>query len=325
MTANAQTQVERMLALVPYLRSREGIPLDQVARDFKVKPTQIVKDLNVLWFCGLPDAMPGDMIDIDMDALDGEGVVRLSNADYLNRPLRLAPHEALALAVALRALREVSGEHERQAVDRVLTKLQQAAGDPVAAAAAIAVHIDPVDPQIRAAVDRALRENLRMHLRYYVPGRDETTERDVDPIRLVFSEGHAYLEAWCNRVQEGRFFRLDRMTAAEVLDESASAPADARRADLSKGLFQPAADDPLAVLELDPAASWVAEYYPIEERVDLADGGVRVALRFRDEQWLQRLVLRLGGAATVVEPSELAHSVRSRAQQALANYEGSRH
>ncbi len=323
MTANAQTQVERMLALVPYLRDREGIPLDQVAKDFKVKPAQIVKDLNVLWFCGLPDAMPGDMIDIDMDALDGDGVVRLSNADYLNRPLRLAPHEALALAVALRALREASGEQEREAVDRTLAKLEQAAGEPVASAAVIDVHIDPVDPQIRAAVDLALRENRRMHLRYYVPGRDETTERDVDPMRLVFSEGHAYLEAWCNRVQEGRFFRLDRMTAAEVLDESASPPANARRKDLSGGLFQPAADDPLAVLELDPAASWVAEYYPIEERTDLADGRVRVALRFRDEQWLQRLVLRLGGAATVVEPTEVADAVRARAQEALANYSGS--
>lgn len=323
MTANAQTQVERMLALVPYLRSREGISLDQVARDFKVKPEQIVKDLNVLWFCGLPDAMPGDMIDIDMDALDGEGVIRLSNADYLNRPLRLAPHEALAMAVALRALREASGEREREAVDRTLAKLEQAAGEPVASAAAVDVHIDPVEPGIRAAVDLALRENRRLHLRYYVPGRDETTERDVDPIRLVFSEGQAYLEAWCNRVQEGRFFRLDRMTAAEVLDESAAPPPGARRENLSGGLFQPAADDQLAVLELDAAASWVAEYYPIEERVDLAEGRVQVTLRFRDEQWLQRLVLRLGGAAKVVEPAEVAQAVRRRAREALANYPGS--
>jgi proteasome accessory factor C len=56
MIANAQSQVERMLALVPYLQARDGISVDEVARDFKVKPAQIVKDLKVLWFCGLPDA-----------------------------------------------------------------------------------------------------------------------------------------------------------------------------------------------------------------------------------------------------------------------------
>ncbi len=320
MSANAQTQVERMLALVPYLRSREGISVDQVAQDFKVKPAQIIQDLNVLWFCGLPDAMPGDMIDIDMDALDGDGVVRLSNADYLNRPLRLAPPEALALAVALRALREASGDAERDAVDRALAKLEQAAGEAVAPAAAVDVHIDPGDAATRAAVDRALRENRRMHLRYYVPGRDETTERDVDPLRLVVSEGHSYLEAWDHRVEETRFFRLDRMTAAEVLEEPASAPADAQRADLSRGLFQPAADEPLAVLELAPTARWVADYYPIEEQSELTDGRLRVTLRFRDEQWLQRLVLRLGGAATLVEPVDVAAAVRRWAREALANY-----
>ncbi len=320
MTANAQTQVERMLALVPYLRGREGISVDDVARDFKVPPGQIVKDLNVLWFCGLPDAMPGDMIDVDMDALEGEGVVRLSNAEFLSRPLRLAPHEALAMIVALRALREAAGEHEREAVDRALAKLESAAGEAAAAATAVDVHVDPVDSEIRAAVDAALHGNRRMHLRYYVPGRDEITERDVDPIRLIVAEGQVYLEAWCTRVQEVRFFRLDRMTAAEVLEQSAQPPPGAGRADVSGGLFQAAEDDLLAVLELDRSARWMAEYYPIETSTELSDGRLQIALRVRDEEWLIRLVLRVGGGAAVVEPQEVAAAVRERACEALEAY-----
>ena len=47
-------QVDRMLALVPYLRGREGISVEEVAKEFGVRPAQIVKDLKVLWFCGLP-------------------------------------------------------------------------------------------------------------------------------------------------------------------------------------------------------------------------------------------------------------------------------
>jgi proteasome accessory factor C len=319
-SADARTQVERMLALVPYLRGREGIPLDDVARDFNVKPGQIVKDLNVLWFCGLPDAMPGDMIDIDMDALEGEGVVRLSNAEFLSRPLRLAPHEALALVVGLRALREAASDREREAVDRALAKLESAAGEAATAAEAVDIRVDPVDPALRAAVDLALHTNRRMHLRYYVPGRDETTERDIDPLRLVIAEGHAYLEGWDTRVEEVRFFRLDRMTAAEVLDEPASPPVDAGRADVSGGVFRAAADNPVAVLELDRSARWMAEYYPIEETRELPDGRLRVTLRVRDHEWLIRLLLRVGGGATVVEPREVADAVRQRARAALANY-----
>src|SRR3954452_7056279 len=179
MTMRAQSQVARMLELVPYLQARNGVPVTEVARDFGVKPAQIVKDLNVLWFCGLPNAVTGDMIDIDMEALEGEGVVKLSNADSLSRPLRLAPHEALALLVALRALRSVSRPGERDAVDRAVKKLEDASGDVSERAAAVELHLDPVDTGIREAVEDALREERQLDLTYYVPGRDETTQRIV--------------------------------------------------------------------------------------------------------------------------------------------------
>jgi proteasome accessory factor C len=319
-TANAQSQVERMLALVPYLRERDGIAVDDVARDFGVKPAQIVKDLNVLWFCGLPNSVTGDMIDIDMEALEGEGVVKLANADYLTRPLRLAPHEALALLVALRALRSVSRPGERDAVDRAIKKLEAASGDVSERAASVELHLDPVDATIREAVEEALREEKQLDLTYYVPGRDETTERVVDPMRLIFSEGHSYLEGWCHRAGETRMFRLDRMRRAVLLDTPSAPPQDARVTDLSQGLFQPDPDDPDAILDLAPPARWVAEYYPIEEAEERPDASLRIRLKFSDREWLQRLVLRLGGHATLVEPDELADAVRHRAQQALAQY-----
>jgi proteasome accessory factor C len=309
-----------MLALVPYLRERDGIAVDEVARDFGVKPAQIVKDLNVLWFCGLPNSVSGDMIDIDMEALEGEGVVKLTNADYLTRPLRLAPHEALALLVALRALRSVSRPGERDAVDRAIKKLEAASGDVSEQAASVELHLDPVDAAIREAVEQALREERQLDLTYYVPGRDETTERTVDPMRLIFFDGHTYLEGWCHRAGETRMFRLDRMRRAVVLDTPSAPPHDARVTDLSQGLFQPDADDPDATLDLAPPARWVADYYPIEDAEELSDAVVRIRLKFSDREWLQRLVLRLGGHATLVEPADLAEAVRDRARRALAQY-----
>jgi proteasome accessory factor C len=319
-SSNAQSQVERMLALVPYLRERDGIAVDDVARDFGVNPAQIVKDLKVLWFCGLPNSVTGDMIDIDMEALDGEGVVKLSNADYLTRPLRLAPHEALALTVALRALREVTAQNQRAVVDRALRKVEAAAGEAVQQASVVELTVDPVDAQTRSLVETALRDERQLEITYYTPGRDRTSKRVVDPMRLIFSEGHAYLEGWCHRAEEVRMFRVDRIRTATVLESPAQPPPEADVTDLSKGLFQPDPDDPVAVLDLRPDAHWVAEYYPIE-RQEQRDGGViRIWIRFSNDSWLQRLVLRLGGEATLVEPAGLAGAVRSRARAALALY-----
>ncbi len=320
MTARAQSQVARMLELVPYLQARDGVPVAEVARDFGVSTAQIVKDLNVLWFCGLPNAVSGDMIDVDMEALRDDGVVRLTNADYLSRPLRLSSAEALALIVALRALAESAGPRERAAVDRALAKIEAAAGERSSPAAAVDVQLEGGDPQIRAAVDAALRERRQLHLTYYVASRDETTERVADPLRLVFFEGRPYLEAWCHRARETRLFKVDNITAATVLDTVADPPVDVSLLDVSKGAFRPEADDPVAVVDLEPSARWVADYYPTEATSELPGGGLRIELRYADVQWLRRLVLRLGGSAHIVEPSALADSVRELARQSLAHY-----
>jgi proteasome accessory factor C len=321
----ARDQVRRMLALVPYLQDAGGgsggVPVEQVARDFGVDRQTIVNDLNVLWFCGLPEAVTGDMIDVDMEALESEGVVRLDNAEYLSRPLRLTAREALALIVALRTLRETVDPGAADAVDRALAKLESAAGDGAAAADQVEVLSGaPVDAGVRAAVQQALTGRRRVHLRYLVPSRDETTERDVDPMRLFTAEGHTYLEGWCHRAAAVRLFRLDRVVDLEVLAEAADPPEQARPRDLSAGLFQPGDDDLQAVLDLAPAARWIVEHYPVESAEEAADGHLRVRMRVGDQAWLRRLVLRGSGTVTVLEPRDLAAQVRDTARMALAAY-----
>lgn len=321
MTTSAREQVPRMLALVPYLRARESIPVDQVADDFGVSRSQIVKDLNVLWFCGLPEAVTGDMIDIDMDALESEGVVRVDNTDFLPRPLRLSVAEALSLIVALRTLRESATVAELPTIESALAKLESAAGDGAAAAAAVQVHIERADPAVHAAAREALDTCRRLHLTYLVPARDEQTERDVDPLRLVTEEGRPYLEAWCHRAEGVRLFRLDRVTHAEVLDIAADLHDAVERRDLSEGLFTPGHDDLGAVLDVDGPSRWIAEHHPVDAQREQPDGSLRIWLRVADPGWLRRLVLRQGGGVRIVSPVWLALEVEQSARAALLGYE----
>ncbi len=322
--SGARDQVGRLLALVPYIQSRDEVSVEQAAADFGVRPQQIVKDLNVLWFCGLPGLGMGDLIDVDMDALSGEGVIRVSNADYLRRPLRLGSSEASALIVALRALRDASDDSVRPVVDRTLAKLEAAAGDGASLAAQVDVLLDTheaEESQLRQRLTGAVEEGRQVRLGYYVPARDESTERTVDPLRVVTAEGHTYLEAWCHLAEGQRLFRLDRVSHAEVLDTPVADHSDVKPRDLSAGLFQPSPDDMLVTLRLSPEARWVAEYYPVESTTELDDGGLRVALRVADPDWLTRLMLRLGGAAVIEESADLSDGVRRAATRALLNYE----
>jgi proteasome accessory factor C len=318
----AREQVARLLALVPYIRARSEVSLEQAAADFGVSPAQLAKDLNVLWFCGLPGLGMGDLIDVDMDALEGEGVIRLSNADYLARPLRLDSSEAAALIVALRALREGADDDVRPIVDRTLGKLEVAAGDAAALAARVDVRLPPQSRvnAMREDLDRAVQQRRQVRIDYYVPSRDESTERVVDPIRVVTAGGNTYLDAWCHLAEDQRLFRVDRISSATVLD----APVDEHRGleprDLADGIFQPSSDDLVATLRLKPAARWVSEYYPVESVRPARGGGLTVRLRVGDPGWLVRLMLRLGSTAELLEPTELADRVRDTAAGALRNY-----
>jgi len=314
----ATDRLQRLLALVPYVVSRNVVGLADTAAAFGVTERQLVDDLNMLWCVELRSPDPYCPIDLSYEG----GEIVVSQAESIDRPLRLGVDEASALLIALRMLAEVPGMEERSALSRTIAKLEAAAGEAAAASAQVAVQVDDnAASGVLAQMKDALARGRRIHLSYYVPGRDEATERDVDPMRLLVVEGRTYLEGWCLRAESVRLFRLDRVLAISVLGVAASVPGDAQPLDLDQGLFRPSADDVLVLLELSARGRWVAEYYPCEQVDELGDGRLRVSLRTPDTRWVRRLALRLGEDGQVIAPSAVAAQVREDAAAALAQYE----
>jgi proteasome accessory factor C len=317
MAMTSQSQVRRLLSLVPYLREHDGARLTDVAAAFGITVKTLREDLNVLWMCGMPGLTPGDMIDIDMDAVDGRGVIHLSNADYLTRPLRLSADEALALILALRTLREIAGPGKRAAIDSALAKLDAVAGSAAHGQQA-AVAVTTAQDEIQARVNDALQRGKRLDLTYDVATRAETTRRFVDPLRVFVLEGYGYLEAWCYSARALRTFRLDRIADAEVTEADVE-PHDVALRDLSSGWFA-TLDAQLVTLALTPQARWVPEYYPYEQVRWADDGSAEVTIKVSDPAWLRGLLLRLGGNARVLTPAGAGDSAAEAAQEALDQY-----
>ncbi|WP_432497556.1 helix-turn-helix transcriptional regulator [Kineococcus auxinigenes] len=326
MSGSASTErLSRLLAMVPYLLRHQGIPLAEAAEHFGIGTDDLVHDLELLFVCGTPGHMPDDLIDARWDS----GRVYLSNADPIARPARLAVDEAVALLVGLRTLAEVPGLHDRDALDGAMAKLAEATGEAAAAAGSVRVDVRPGDDEqlagVLATCRAALAAHRRLHLTYLVPSRDERTERDVDPMRLVTVDGRWYLEAWCHRAEGVRLFRLDRIEAAQTLDADGTPPARAVSRDVQSDLFRPSPDDLLVTLDLAPQAAWVVDYYPVQSSEPAPPGAweqasLRVRLRAADTRWVRRLLLRLGAGARVVDPPQLAAEVRDAAVAALARY-----
>jgi proteasome accessory factor C len=315
--ATATDRLQRLLALVPYVVSRKVVGLAETAAAFGVSEQQLVDDLNLLWCVELRSPDPYCPIDLSYEG----GEIEVSQAESIDRPLRLGVDEASALLVALRMLAEVPSLEDRSALSRTIAKLEVAAGAAGAASAQVAVQVDDRGAgSMLARLRDAVQRGRRLHLSYYVPGRDEATERDADPMRLLVVDGRTYLEAWCLRAEAVRLFRLDRVLALTVLDQPAAVPSHAQSVDVDQGLFRPSPDDVEVVLELSPLGRWVAEYYPCQAVSELGDGRLRVSLRTPDTRWVRRLALRLGEDGRVIAPPELAGQVREDAAAALAQY-----
>jgi proteasome accessory factor C len=315
--SGATDHLPRLLALVPWLLAHPDSPASEVAHEFDISETQLRADLNLLWMCGLPGYGPGDLIDVTWH---GDRVT-LSNADEIGRPLRLTAEEALALVAALRALSGEPGIVERTAIDRALAKLEAAAGSAAAPDLVVAAPSSTSDPEVVATATDALARGRRLRLRYWVPARDETTERDVDPLRLFTTDGRSYLAGWCYLVDDLRTFRLDRVLEASILDAAVDVPDETRQRALDAGLFTPASDDRSVTFSLDPPARWFADYYPCEQVDERGDGGLIVRLRVQDDAWVRRLALGLAGLGRITDPPELATEVRDVAIAALSGYQ----
>lgn len=313
--APAGARLARLLQLVPWLLARPGIPIAEAAAHFDVTADELTSDLDLL-ICSGPGLQHGELLDIWYWE---DNHITVKDPQSLTRPLRLTAEEAAALLVGLRVLSQVSGTHDRDAVERVYALLEEAAGAVAAAGSAVAVAVETrADPAVVATVTRALEAQRVLHLRYAGAAADQETERDVDPQSLLSVDGREYLSGWCRSAGAMRTFRLDRVRAATVLAEPAQVPPEASGPDLGRDGLRP--QGPAAVLDLQPGARWVAEEYPVDTVEERADGTTRVTLPVSDERWILRLLLRLGSAARVVSPASLSERVAEEAATALSAY-----
>ncbi len=310
----------RLLALVPYLQRRGEVPVSEAAQRFGVQERTIHHDLRVLMFCGLPGQLPGDVIDFDFEALEDSSIIRIRDAEFLHRPLRLGSREGAALLAALTALREGAEPDVQEVVDRTLAKIREGVGE--AATIRVTAPVPPTERELAARLEEAVAQGRQVRLSHAAAVRDEVRSRVVDPVAVSEVEGHLYLDAWDHHSASQRLFRLDRVTDADVLESAVVARPDPL--DLSGGAFLSGGAIATATLRVGPRARWVTEYYPVGEVREVTggpfDGGLEVTVPVAHPRWLVGLMLRLGPDAELVDPADLGDLVRASARRALSNY-----
>lgn len=310
-------RLRRLLAILAWLAQEGDAPIDAVAERFDLAPAALVAELEMAACCGVPPYTPDQLLEIVVT--DTTVSTRLGTT--LARPRRLSPREGLALAASARALLAVPGSDEGGALSRALAKLDRALGG-----AALDVELD--SPEFLGAVRDALVSKERVELSYYSASADQVTVRTVTPQRVFAAEGHWYLDAWCATAGDVRRFRVDRIRSAQPvsgLDDErgpvvAEGTASAPGTDLDA--YVPGPESRPVRLSLEPSMTWLMETIPAAEQVGEEHGRCLWEVFVGGDAWLERLLLRLGPGAEVVDPPELRSLAPEAASRILARYRG---
>jgi proteasome accessory factor C len=301
------SRLSRILALIPFVLAKDGAKVSEILERFGYTEAELTRDLNTVFFCGLPGYTPGDLMEA---YIDGDEVI-IDAADYFARAPRLTSMEALGLiAAGMAILGSGQGSPELgKAVDKLTRALLPDAGS------AIDVDVSG-DSENLAALKSAATERRVVRITYRSLTHEEETVRDIEPWAVVTTLGNWYVRGHCRMVDAERVFRVDRIRHMEVLSEEFERPEDLTDPGIG---YTPSDDDIAARIKLSPGARWVLDYYPVDVLKETKTG-IEIRFTSPDAEIPARLLLRLGPDARLLEGEQVRERLASIAGTLRGRY-----
>jgi proteasome accessory factor C len=315
----AQAQLERILYILPVAARSDGVAIDDLARALHVAPQTILRDLEQA--TARAYYHPGGTVDPFTITVDRSTVHVHAPQEFI-RPARLSEREALALALGLRTLAGEADAARRGEILDLATRLEAQLGAPghtssEAAPAwradqparvaesdveydALALAFD--DDGFRGVVADAIELGRMCTIWYLKPGDIAPMHRRIAPYRLMHANGMWYVAAYDEEREALRFFRMDRVLDASLLDAQAPpAPAELDTV-IQRGAPYSGSDEVDVVVRYSArVARWVIERAPHAQLDE--DGSTVLTHRVADPRWIVRHVLQYGGEAVVEAPA----------------------
>lgn len=310
-------RVDRLMGYLLLFQSRGLMRAQDFAQQFEISERTVYRDIQALSEVGVP-----------IVAIPGEGY-RLMEGYYLP-PITFSPDEARALYLAISMLSGLASPGPTQsaalaALEKVRAVLPAAGLRQVEALQAIVnfyalpgLTID-FDDKTFLKLQEAIHQQRVIQLRYHALHTNEVTEREVEPVSLVFLDKAWFLSGYCRLRQGNRIFRLDRMDSLKVRNETF--PPRER-------ILRSPQPGPLTVLVRFEAevVRWVEErqHFSWAETRPGPAGEAVMVYHPRTLEQMEGWLLGWGEQMEVLEPAELRARIATLAARIMARHQGSK-
>jgi predicted DNA-binding transcriptional regulator YafY len=324
--------LERMLRIHQMIQGGHYPNATTLAQELEVSPKSVQRDL----------AFMRDRLELPLK-YDGARFGYHYTQEVTSFPsLQITEGELFALLVAEKALQQYRGTSFEKSLLSAFRKMAAALPDTVSLNLAeweqtisFRTSAEPIIKlEIFDVLARATATRQQLSLDYRKPASKQSESRVVDPYHLANINGEWFLFAYCHLRRDIRTFVPARILAAKPTGKSFVRPQRFSLAQRLRDSFgvHSGHGEYQVVLQFDElSADYIREkkWHPSQELKELKAGGVELRLKLSSLAEVQRWILGWGGHAVVLEPAELAASVRAAAenivtQQAAAKAAGAR-
>lgn len=210
-------RTDRLYAVREELRraGKAGRTAEALASTFQVSLRTIKRDIAALQHSGFP-----------VWARPGPGGGYAVDPQATLPPVNFTETEIAGLAAAVASHRGQPFElHARGVLTKALGLMDRGARERAEALTSriwVDVSETRATARVRHALERALSE-MRVLSLGYLDRHGKVTARKVDPILLAHTRGHWYLVGHCRLAEGVRWFRVDRVSSANLTSERAAA------------------------------------------------------------------------------------------------------
>ena len=297
-------KTERLIGILSVLLQKEQVTAPELAEMFEVSRRTISRDIDALSAAGIP-----------LYTLQGTGGgIRIMPGYRFDRTV-LTNKDMQELLTGLRSLDSISGTNRYV---QLMEKLS-AGSSVVRADSHILINLaawnkTAVSQKIEL-IRMAAEQGKKLHFHYSSPKGE--SERVIEPYDLVFEWSRWYVWGWCEKRQDYRLFKLNRMT--EIRTGDPFVKRDEPLPDLSNEKVFPEQYRVKAVVQ--PAYRWrVLEEYGPESMTEMPDGTFLFSFGFTDRQSILSWILSFGEGIELLEPADLRGKLKQFGEHLTEKY-----
>ncbi|WP_420317798.1 helix-turn-helix transcriptional regulator [Ekhidna sp.] len=312
-------RIDRLNALLIHLQGKPRIPISELEDRFEVGRRTIFRDIRSLIDAGVP---------IGGDAGQGYFIVE----GYRLPPVVFNKEEASAILLGAKFIERSADPQTIDAFNKAMYKIKAVLKysdkeflDNLEDR--IAIRPSPVPMQQPdshlAEIQLAIATNRVLSMNYYSHYNDKTTDREVEPLGMVYYSSRWHLIAFCRLRQDLRDFRTDRIQKVIVQGESFDPNCHPNYLDfLSEALIGTDAKE--AIIHTSAtAARFMGEqkyYMGFVEETKLENGRYEMKFVTPHYNFFARWLMSYGDEVEIISPSELQGIAANFAKELLEHH-----